>query len=142
MAKTLLILELSRHPESGLEDRLHLAPGVNVIVGAPNSGKTSWLRMLDFLLGDDSKPEELFGVLHEKYDSVQMKVEIGGEQFAIERQWKEPGLKTKVLIDGEGVTLKDYQWWLMGKLEIPVVHYPKGNPYGPATWPELSWRQL
>ena len=142
MAKTLIIRELSRCPEHGSEDRLHLEPGVNLIVGAPNTGKTQWMKMLDFLLGDDSKPEELFGELNDKYDSAQMKIEISSEKFIVERRWKEPGFKTKVLIDGEGVTLREYREWLMGKLDIPIVHYPKGNPYGPSTWPELGWRQL
>lgn len=30
----------------------------------------------------------------------------------------------------------------MEKLEIPVVNYPQGNPYGTRAWPELSWRSL
>ena len=67
MAKTLIIRELSRCPEHGSEDRLHLVPGVNLIVGAPNTGKTQWMKMLDFLLGDDGKPEELFGELNDNW---------------------------------------------------------------------------
>ncbi len=142
MAKTLVILELSRFPESGVDDRLRFVAGVNVIVGAPNTGKTKWLQMLDYLLGDDTEPSMLFDDLYDKFDSAQMRIAIADEEFVVERRWKAAGLKTKVLVDGIPSTLKDYREWLMSKLEIPILHYPKGNPYGTATWPELGWRSL
>jgi len=140
--KTLVILELLRLPEAGEEDRLILRAGVNVIVGPPNSGKSKWLRMLDYLMGDDGTPESLFDELHEKYNSVQATLAIAGQEFTVERRWKEAGVKSKVIVDGEPKTLKDYREWLMERLEIPLIHYPKGNPYGPSAWPELGWRSL
>ena len=140
--KTLLITELLRKPELGPEDRLKLKPGVNVLVGRGNTGKSKWLRMLDYLMGDDDDPKEQFEDLAEKYDSVQATVEIGDESFVIERKWKEAGFKTKVIVDDNAMSFKEYRVWLLTKLGIPLIHYPKGNPYGPSTWPELGWRSL
>ena len=137
-----MITEILRSPEHGPDDRLMLCPGVNVIVGPPNTGKSKWLQMLDYLLGDDASPEEEFDELYGKYDSALAKVTIADEEFTIERRWKEPGLKTKVLINGEPTSVKDYREWLMTKLGIPILRYPKGNPYGAASWSELGWRSL
>jgi len=47
-------------------------------------------------------------------------------QFSLICSRKSIVKKTKVLIDGEEVTLKDYQGWLLEKLDIPIVHDPKG----------------
>ena len=52
---TLWVREMVRFPELGPEDRIVLTPGVNVLVGVPNTGKSRWLRMLDYVLGDDKK---------------------------------------------------------------------------------------
>ena len=142
-AKTLMIRELSRSPQQGPEDKLDLEPGVNVIVGPPNTGKSKWFRMLDYLLGDDGRPEEIFGEdLAAKYDSAQVILDIAGEEVTIERRWKEPGVRTKAFINGELSPIKELWNLLMEKLEIPIVHYPQGNPYGTRAWPELNWRSL
>jgi archaellum component FlaC len=142
-AKTLIIRELSRAPQEGPEDTLTFAPGVNVIVGPPNTGKTKWLRMLDYLLGDDGKPEDVFGDdLAAKYDSVKALIALAGEEIIIERRWKEQGSRTKAFVNGEALPIRDLWVYLMNRLEIPIVHYPQGNPYGSRAWPELSWRSL
>jgi hypothetical protein len=36
----------------------------------------------------------------------------------------------------------EFQQWLLGKLHIPLLHFPKGNPTSGQTWPELSFRML
>lgn len=46
--KTLIIKQLSRSPKTGDFDELNFEPGVNVLVGQPNTGKTQWLRMFNF----------------------------------------------------------------------------------------------
>ena len=48
--RTFSVVELVRTPEHGPEDRLSFAAGVNVIVGMPNTGKSKWLQMLNYLL--------------------------------------------------------------------------------------------
>ncbi len=141
--KAFIIREVRRFPEHGPEDTLTLQPGVNVIVGRPNTGKTKWLQMLDYLMGEDDKPENTFGQeLAEKYDRITALVEIDGTPVTLERRWKERGLRGKVLIDGEQIAADDFSQVLLRRLEIPVLHYPKGNPYSPRAWSELSWRQL
>ena len=142
-SKTLIIRELSRSPQHGPEDTLLLQPGVNVVVGDPNTGKTKWFRMLDYLLGDDGKPEEIFGEdLVIKYDSAKVLLTIAGEEVTIERRWKEPGVRTKAFINNEALPIKELWNYLMGKLEIPIIHYPQGDPYGTRAWPELNWRSI
>jgi hypothetical protein len=140
--RTLVVQQLLRTPVQGPEDRLALRPGVNVIVGAPNTGKSKWLRMLDYLMGDDGKPEEVFEELHDKYDTVEAVCQLANEEVVIERRWKEAGVKGKVFVNGEPILLKEFRVLLMERLAIPIVHYPQGNPYGPRSWPELGWRSL
>ena len=83
--KKIIIKQLIRSPQYDSDDSLVLLPGVNVIVGKPNSGKSKWLSMLDYLMGDDSKPENAFSLtLKEKYDSVKALVKIGDEEIWIE----------------------------------------------------------
>lgn len=67
---------------------------------------------------------------------------IGDESFRIERRWREAGAKGKVFVEDEGMPAKDFQHWLMEKLGIPLVNFPKGNPMSGQTWPELSFRTL
>ena len=142
-AKTMLIRDLTRYPIQDTSDTLYFEPGVNVIVGPPNTGKTQWLKILDYLLGDDSHAEEsLAEEVFEKYESAVLTVSIDEQDFTIERRWKEPGFKTKVIIDGKAMDRKDFCHELLVLLDIPIVHYPQGDPYGPRTWPELGWRSL
>lgn len=141
--KTLIIKRLIRVPHSGIEEELAFESGVNVIVGKANTGKTKWLAMLDYLMGDSGTPEEAFGFeLSEKYDSIRALICIGDDEFWLERRWKERGLKTKVFINEELIGVEDFSRFLFKKLGIPVLHFPKGSPYAERTWSELSWRTL
>ncbi len=51
------ITRATRRRRNGGGESLTFKPGVNVIVGEPNTGKTRWLETIDFLLGDDGKAE-------------------------------------------------------------------------------------
>jgi hypothetical protein len=48
----LSIASLERRLATGNVEFLTFEPGVNVLVGRPNTGKTKWLQTFDFLLGD------------------------------------------------------------------------------------------
>jgi len=99
--------------------------------------------MLDYLMGDRGQPEDAFGYdLKEKYDSIRALIEIGGEEFWFERRWKQYGMKTKVLVDGEAISIDEFSHFLLEKLGIPILRFPKGSPYAERRWPELSWRIL
>lgn len=137
------ILKAIRYPSQDDSDTLELNEGVNVIVGNLNAGKTKWLQMLDFVLGDPGKPEGAFDTaLTEKYDRVALVVVINGEEVNIERRWKEVGAKSKIYVNDEDMTSKQFSEFMMEKLGIPIIHVPSGNPYANRTWPELSWREM
>ncbi|WP_421566744.1 hypothetical protein [Ochrobactrum sp. EDr1-4] len=141
----LSITSIDRRLATGNVETLEFRTGVNVFVGPPNTGKTKWLQTLDFLLGDTgANPYEAADSegLAEKYDAAGAWLQIGDDAFRIERRWNEPGAKGKVFIDDEGMLARDFQHWIMEKLAIPLVNFPKGNPMSGQTWPELSFRSL
>lgn len=141
----LSIGRLERRLANGNVEHLAFEPGVNVIVGPPNAGKTKWLQTLDFLLGDSGdnpfEGAEETG-LSEKYEAAGVELSIGIESFWIERRWREAGSKAKVFVDNSAMSAREFQRWLMDKLSIPLLHFPKGNPMSGQTWPELSFRML
>jgi predicted nucleic acid-binding Zn-ribbon protein len=142
MAPNLLLHSASRKRGSKIEE-LTFESGVNLIVGPRNSGKTKWLQTVDYLLGDDIDADErTTDDIFTKYDSAAMSLSIGGQQFAIERSWKQAGMMSKVVVNGDALLLKDFRELLMRQLGILIVRYPQGNPLGTRAWPELGWRSL
>lgn len=141
----LRIESIDRLRAGGEIDSLQFAAGVNVLVGVPNTGKTKWLQLLDYLFGDPGnhpfEGAEETG-LADEYVSAGANVVIGEEPYRIERRWTEPGAKTKVFVDGKGLSTSEFQEWLLRTLLIPVLHFPRGNPMSGQTWPELSFRML
>lgn len=142
-SKTLIFKSVTRRETSGAEEVLRFTPGLNVIVGRPNSGKTKWLEMIDYLLGTDESAASAMGLdISEKYDSVSAEIVIGGDVHVIERNWKKSGFVSKVLFDDESMPASSFSSFLLNELDIPVLHFPQGNPYSPRKWPELSWNSL
>jgi hypothetical protein len=138
------IERLTRKTDAGLVEELEFSDGLNVIVGPPNAGKTQWVRMLDFLLAD---PEPFFNRFpsenFDHYDAISAVARIDNETFHIERHLHLEGLKTKVVLDGVPYDLRHFQHWLLKKLHIPLVHYPRSaSSLGDTVWPELSFRTL
>lgn len=142
-AKNLFVKSLTRFPTIDQSDDLTFTLGVNVIVGPPNTGKTKWLNMLDYLMGNPDRPEDAFGEdLSAKYEAIRGVFDISGEEIIIERRWKEHGTRGKVFINGQAINAGEFSSFILDKLNIPILRIPKGNPYGDNTWPELSWRML
>jgi uncharacterized Zn finger protein (UPF0148 family) len=144
-AKRLSIKSVSRRRLDGTEETLPFTSGVNVLVGEGNTGKTKWLETIDYLLGDEVSAEERDdpdNVLFSLFDSASLVLDISGEELIVERRWKEQGSLGKVYVNGDPESLRDYWHRLLQTLDIPVVHYPQGNPYGMRKWPELGWRTL
>lgn len=142
MSGKVTIHELWRS-KNGQKETLHFKTGVNLIVGDRNTGKTKWLETLDYLMGDEVSPQERGeDDIFKKYSGAGMRISVAGKELQVERQWAQVGLATKVVVDGKAINLKDYRELLIGILGIPIVRYPQGNPFGPRTWPELSWRSL
>lgn len=143
MTATLMIKYIKRTQTAEPDEVLHFEPGVNVLVGVPNTGKTKWLYMLDYLMGDIDTPESSFGAdLAAKYDSLEALFVINDEEFVIQRRWKEYGKKHKLFINEKEIPSSDFSQFLLSKLNIPILHFPKGSPFSERNWPELSWRML
>lgn len=141
-ARKIQIKQAVRYPIEDEQDSLELKPGVNVIVGELQAGKTTWLRMIDYVLGDTGKVDEAFdAALAEKYERIAVTLLIDGEEIVVERRWKEAGAKSKILVDGEKMAPLEFSTFLLEKLNIPVIQIPSGNPYE-RSWHELSWREL
>jgi hypothetical protein len=142
-ANTIIINTVNRFPQQNKNDCLIFKPGVNVLVGPPNTGKTQWFKLIDYMFGNvDPIEEELSEEIIEKYDYASMQITIAGQQLCIERHWKDVGLVTKTILDGEPLGKNEFNEKLLSLLNIPIVHYPQGNPYGSRSWPTLSWRSL
>ena len=87
MTKTFFIHQLEREDNDGHIECLNFKKGINVITGPSNSGKTMWLQMFDFLLGDADSPESSFGDLATKYSKIRAELIIDGNKCTIERSW-------------------------------------------------------
>ncbi|HMJ70911.1 MAG TPA: hypothetical protein VK508_18550 [Cyclobacteriaceae bacterium] len=145
MSYNIFINELSRVTIDGEIETLTFQRGVNLILGNSNSGKTVWLKMLDYLLGDRGTIEEALGQetgLVAKYRAVIANVTIGDNSYILERDWHTPGNRGKIKV-GEGVYIlaNDFSEWMFDKLTIPQINIPKGNPYI-NNWIELSFRTM
>lgn len=141
----LSVARLERRLTTGNVESLTFETGVNLLVGPPNTGKTKWLQTLDFLLGDTgTNPYEGSDEagLAEKYQSAAADLIVSGNAVRIERRWLELGAKGKIFVGDEAMDTKEFQHWLLAELDMPLVHFPKGNPMSGQTWPELSFRIL
>jgi len=142
-AKRMRVSSFLRMPCQHADDEIQFEPGVNIIVGPQNSGKTKLLSMLDYLMGDTGTPEASFGGdLAAKYDSAQAVFIIAGEQVKVERRWKEPGARSKVFVNDAPISAESFSAEWLKRLGIPILHFPQGNPYGTRAWPTLGWRTL
>ena len=96
------------------------APGVSAPDGMENGHATSDLTVLS-----DDAPD------------------VSSEtRYVVERRWKEPGAKSKIFVNEQGMTGDGFSEFILDELRIPKLHFPKGDPYGARTWPALSWRML
>lgn len=142
-SKRLTILEVERHSAHSKTENLSFKPGVNLIVGRPNTGKTKWLTLMDFALGSKKAAEDaLSNRIAEKYDVIRMLARLGTETVVLERRWKEPGAKHKIFIDDRPVRAQDFSTFMLGRLSIPENKFPHNNPLSPRPWPLISWRSL
>lgn len=134
---TLLIKHLSRTAGQS-EEVLKFSEGVNLLIGSPNTGKTKWLEMLDYLMAETASPEVSFGeALAQKYQQIEALISIGGIDFVIKRRWNEPGLLGKVFVNDTPMVATDFSNFLLERLQLPMVRFPIGT-----RWPQVGWRTL
>jgi len=138
------IKELNRVTLDGELETLTFDNGINLLYGEPNTGKTFWLQLLDFLLGDRGTPEDAFSddeSLVQKYTAASVIISINQTTHTIERNWNEKGKRTKIRIDDQYVSADEFSKTILELLKIDALHIPKGNPYV-NTWPQLSFRMM
>jgi hypothetical protein len=143
MRARLLIHSLARAQRDGTDETLSFVTGVNVIVGQQNSGKSTWLKMLDFLLFDtDSAKARFDSAIVSKYRSVSADMTVGDRRLLLTRQWDDEGGRSVHLIDGERVASPEAESLLLQLLQIPELRYPQGARTSERTWPSLGWRSI
>jgi hypothetical protein len=144
MSKRLIIEQIARTKADGSIEKLEFTDGVNAIVGPQNTGKSTWLRMLDFLMADDGTPKGNFDeVLVEKYQAISSLMRFGNSVVEVERTWGGDGTRSQMLLNGDRIRIEDAQNVFLEALNIPGLRYPQGNIYASdRTWPTLGWRSL
>jgi hypothetical protein len=141
--KSMMIASASRLGRDGTHETLTFKRGVNVVFGEPNTGKTRWIELIDFILGDDGTAEEKLGeAIFAKYTSATVELLIGDQLFTVQRRWHDAGVKTKIFVGEAALNIPEFRQLMLDQLGIPSLHYPQGNPYSVRTWPELSFRSL
>ena len=144
MSHNLYIQELNRITFDGELETLNFENGINLLYGDPNTGKTFWLQLLDYLFGDRGTPEDAFSdddSLLQKYTAVSAIIIINKTSYYIERNWNERGKRTKIKINDEYLSPEEFSNRILHHLNIDSLHIPKGNPYV-NTWPQLSFRMM
>lgn len=78
-----IVTQLSATSTSGKISTVHLEPGVNIVCGPSNSGKSMIVNCLDYLFGGKKEP---FDPQVEEYDRVSMQlVNENGEMLIVDR---------------------------------------------------------
>lgn len=144
MSPRLIIEQIARTTIDGSIEKLEFVDGVNAIVGPQNTGKSTWLRMLDFLMGDEGSPIAKFDeVLVRKYSAISALMRLGDSVVELERTWSEDGSRSQMCLNGDRIKVEDIQSLFLSRLQIPALRYPQGNIYtSDRTWPSLGWRSL
>ena len=150
MSKTLIIRQISRVSTDGVVETLGFMDGVNLLVGPSNSGKTAWLAMVDFVLGDPGTADDGFlrkedavgRKLAQLYSALTALIEIDSVTYVVERKWKELNLVRKTVVDGVSMSTAEFSLFLLEKLQIPTSRFIKGNPYSEGAVLDISFRML
>jgi hypothetical protein len=137
------ILELARISREGTEEKLLFQSGVNLIEGGPNTGKTTWLQCLNYLLGSENPIDHYFSDRFiDKYRSIKGLFKIHSGNIQIERDWTISGEKSKIRLNGELKSSDQFQRDILGKINIPDLEYPKTDPVSEIKATRLSFRML
>ncbi len=140
-SKNLFIRNLSRSTFDGKTEELSFDVGINVLVGQPNTGKSGWLKMLNYLFGKTDSPEISMGNdLAKKYCMISANFVLGDEEILIQRSWK--GQSRKITFGDLEIRAHEFSEIMFDKLGFPILHFPQGDPYSERTWSNLSWRML
>lgn len=140
----LQIKVVQRVLSDGTVEELSLNAGVNVITGGTNSGKSVWLKQIDFILGKNKNIADAFSDedLAKKYTELRIILEVNGTEIIVGRKPLEMGLATKVFYNDEVINITNFSERILKTLNIKDdIKYPRGNPYT-TQWVELGFRSL
>ena len=77
---------LERVTEEGRTEKLEFEAGLNTLVGRPNTGKTVWLRMLDYAFGDRDAVEKSLSVeIAKKYNLIRVVLCLESDEATCDR---------------------------------------------------------
>ena len=109
---------VGRAQEDGPPEEISLSPGINVLTGKPNTGKSSWLKFMDYLLGSTKEtPDEALGEqLATKYSTAWATVELAGNSYHVERRWKERAGKNRIWLDAVPITPEEFSHFILQQL--------------------------
>jgi hypothetical protein len=116
-----------------------------LIVGPPNSSKTTILRMIDFCLGvEDSAASHLGPNVANAYLGIELEMSLGAEGHSVRRSFDRSfGPVTRLQVDDSTQSVDDFRDWIMEALGWPLLQIPRGRVAQSATERvPLSFRTL
>jgi len=137
------IVELYRITiKSEKEKPIFFEPGINLIEGGPNTGKTTWLQCLNYLLGAENPIEHYFtDDFLDNYRAIEGKFIVNSKKLTIRRDWTISGQKSKISYNGKIRYSDGFQLDLVEKfLQYPNLKYPKNDPVSAIRATNLSFR--
>lgn len=140
--KYIYISEVSRITSDGEVEKINFSQGVNLISGAPNSGKTTWLRIVDYVLGKNKSVKDVFSDqdLVTKYVQYELLLEVSGKIVRLGRMPFEPNMSGKITINGHVYDVEEFSEEIFRLIGYPYhIKFPKGNQYT-TEWVKLSFR--
>lgn len=141
---TIKLRRLSRVDLDGEVAHIDLDSPATEIIGPRNSGKTTILRIMDYVLGEgDSASKALGEDVAARYSSLTLDLVLAGVPHQVERRPNDYGYSAKIFLDGEEAPRDSFSPWILTSLGWPVVDIPKARSpkFANATVP-LSFRTL
>lgn len=115
------------------------------VVGPRNSGKTTWLRVIDYCLGDSDPVGKAVGPdVADVFGTFRLTLEIAGTRYQIERRPADYGFAGRIFVDGSDFSVRDFSTWILQTLGWPPgVQIPKAiRPENASELTPLTFRTL
>lgn len=141
---TIRITRVSMTAPDGEIDEIAFAKNATEVVGPRNSGKTTYLRVVDYCLGnDDSAAAALGADVAGRYDVYRLDLELAGTPHQIERRPNEYGYAGRIFVDGTEILQSEFSDWILLRLGWPAIRIPKArDPRNATSTVPLTFRTL
>ena len=141
-ARTLRLVSVSRFRTDQSREVFPMFPGVNVILGGDNAGKTRLVGIIDYLFADAGSPLSALGDMAREYTGAEMTISIDGIEHVISRFWAEDPSRGQLVLNDRRVEPAELSEFLLDAVGVPRIRYPKGRDPAQQQWPRLGWRTL